>query len=132
MRLLNKSRLRHHHQRESGQSMIETALMIVVVLMLVFWIFEISMLIYTYTVLGDAANEGVRYAALLHNSSNSAVVTDDSRVKAKVLLYAQASLHDMSAISTSVTLPDGDATPPNRVRISVTYTYVPYLSKFLP
>jgi hypothetical protein len=40
-------------------------------------------------------------------------------------------MHDVSAISTAVTFPDGSAAPPNRVQVIVTYTYIPSLPKFI-
>src|SRR5258705_5378 len=49
-------------RRQRGQSLLETALMIVIIFTVMMWVFEIGQLMYTYTVLADAANEGVRYA----------------------------------------------------------------------
>jgi len=110
-------------RRQRGQSLIETALMIVVIFTVVFWIFEICELMYTYTVLADAAHEGVRYA-IVHSGG------DVSGTQARVLQFAQLSMHNVSGMSTSVTFPDTATTPPNRVRVKVTYTYVPYLAIF--
>jgi len=95
--------------------------MIVVIFTVVFWIFELAGLIYTYAVLADAANEGVRYA-IVHSGGDSAGTS------ARVATFAGLSMHDVSAITTTVSFPDGSATPPNRVRVTVSYTYVPYLS----
>ena|SRR5258706_4913556 len=127
MRRSNK--FRRHPER--GQGSIETGLMIIVIFMLIFWIFELCNLIYTYSVMGDAVHEGVRYAQLLH-SVDTVVVADDSRVKARVLTYAQISLHNVSAMTTTVELPDTTADPPKRVRVTITYTFVPYLSQYFP
>ena len=99
-------------------------MMIVVIFMVVFWIFELGWLMYTYSVMADAANEGVRHAIV---SSGG----DVAGTKSKVTTFARTSLHNVSALSTSVTFPDGSAQPPNRVRVTVTYTYVPWLSKFI-
>ena len=111
-------------RRQRGQSLLETAMMIVVVFMVVFWIFELGWLMYTYTVMADAANEGVRYA-IVHSGGDAA------GTQGKVTTFARTSLHNVSAISTSVTFPDGSAQPPNRVRVTVTYTYVPWLSQYI-
>jgi Flp pilus assembly protein TadG len=111
-------------RRQRGQSLLETAMMIVVIFMVVFWIFELGWLMYTYTVMADAANEGVRYA-IVHSGG------DTAGTQAKVTTFARTSLHDVSTISTSVTFPDGSAQPPNRVRVTVTYTYVPWLKQFI-
>lgn len=98
--------------------------MIVVILTLVFSIFEIGWLMYTYTVMADAANEGVRHAII---SSGG----DATGTASKVRTFAATSLHNVSAISVSVSHPDGDYVPPHRVRVTVSYTYVPWLSTFM-
>jgi Flp pilus assembly protein TadG len=109
---------------ESGQSLLETAMMITIIFAVVFWMFEIGWLMYTYSVMANAANEGVRYS-IVHSGG------DASGTQATVNSFAGASLHDVSAITTSVTFPDGSAAPPNRVRVAVTYVYIPYLPSFI-
>lgn len=111
-------------KRQRGQSLVETAIMVVVVFTVVFWIFELGWLMYTFSVLSDAVNEGVRYA-IVHSGG------DPTGTQAKVKTFAATSLHNVSAITPSVTFPDGSSAPPNRVRVTVTYTYVPYLPKFI-
>jgi len=111
-------------RRQRGQSLLETAMMIVVIFTVVFWIFELGWMMYTYSVMADAANEGVRHAVV---SSGG----DAAGTKAIVTTFAQTSLHDVRAISTSVTFPDGSAAPPNHVVVTVTYTYVPWLNQFI-
>ena len=98
--------------------------MIVVIFTVVFWVFELGWLMYTYSVLADAANEGVRYA-IVHSGG------DPAGTQAKVKAFASTSMHDVSAISVSVTSPDGTYAPPNRVRVTVTYTYIPFLPQFI-
>src|SRR5580765_1336632 len=111
-------------RKQRGQSLLETAMMIVVIFTVVFWIFELGWLMYTYAVMADAANEGVRYA-VVHSGG------DVAGTKAKVATFAQTSLHDVRGISTSVTFPDGNAVPPHHVVVTVTYTYVPWLNQFI-
>ena len=111
-------------RRQRGQSLVETALMIWVIITVVFSVFELGWLMYTYSVLADAANEGVRYA-IVHSGG------DPAGTQAKVKAFASTSMHDVSAITVTVTSPDGTYAPPNRVRVTVTYTYIPYLPKFI-
>jgi Flp pilus assembly protein TadG len=111
-------------RRQRGQTLLETALMIVIIFTVMIWVFEIGQLMYTYTVLGDAANEGVRYA-IVHSGGDVAGTT------ARVKSFAATSRHDISAISVAVTAPDGNYNPPNLVRVKVSYTYVPYLKVFI-
>src|SRR2546422_5613793 len=110
--------------RQRGQSLVETALMIWVIITVVFCVFELGWLMYSYSVLADAANEGVRYA-IVHSGA------DPAGTQTKVKTFASTSMHDVSAISVSVIPPDGTYAPPNRVRVSVTYTYIPFLPQFI-
>src|SRR5436309_10832266 len=88
---------------QRGQSLLETAMMIVVIFTVVFWIFELGWLMFTYTVMADAANEGVRYA-VVHSGG------DVSGTQARVLTFARTSLHDVSSMpAPNVTFPDGNA-----------------------
>src|ERR1700746_4064132 len=107
-------------RRQRGQSLLETAMMMIVIFTVVFWVIEVGYFTYTYSVLADAANEGVRYS-IVHSGG------DVTGTQAKVTTFAQTSMHDISSLTTSVTFPDGSATPPNRVRVSISYPYVPYL-----
>ncbi len=116
--------LRSRWREQDGQSLLETALMIPVIFTVVFWVFELGWLLLTYAVLANAANEGVRYS-IVHAGG------DVGGTQTTVQTFAATALHDMSALSTSVTFPDGNASPPSRVRVTVTYTYVPYLSNFI-
>lgn len=111
-------------QGQRGQALIEFLLMLVVIITIVLWVFELGWLMYTYAVLADAANEGVRYA-IVHSGA------DPTGTQTTVKTFAAASLHDVSAISIAVTAPDGSYTPPNRVCVTVTYAYVPFLPKYI-
>ena len=117
--ILHNTTLRRLRRDEKGLTLIESALSLGLVIVVIFFSWECCMMIYTYTVLADAANEGVRYA-MVHSSDNSGTV-------AAVKKYAAYSLHDVSKIDVSVTYPDGSASPPARVAVKITYDYVPYL-----
>ncbi len=112
-------------RRQRGQSLLETAIMMIVIFTLVFWVIELGYFTYTYSILADAANEGVRYS-IVHSGGD--VAGTQTVVKNFVATSPQ---NVSSSISTSVTFPDGSAAPPNRVRVAVTYTYVPFLSSFV-
>ena len=116
--------LRSSWHEDNGGSLLETALVIPMIFTVVFWVFELSWLMFTYAVLANAANEGVRYS-IVHSGG------DPGGVQTTVQTFAATSLHNMSGLSTSVTFPDGNASAPNRVRVTVTYTYVPALSAFI-
>jgi Flp pilus assembly protein TadG len=115
--------MRTRWRDQRGQSLLETAIMIPVIFVVVFWTFELGWLMYTYSVLANAANEGVRHA-MVHSGG------DAGGTQALVKNFASTSLHDVSAISVAVAFPDGSAAPPNRVQVTVTYTYIPFLQVF--
>ena len=101
-----------------------------------FWTWEVVMAVYTYSVIADAAREGVRYA-IVHGSKNSncsgpvpagfTACPDPSgaNVTAVVRDYASYSFHDISAININVTY-DTYNTSPGRVQVAVTYNFIPY------
>jgi Flp pilus assembly protein TadG len=122
-------------KHESGQAQVEFVLSILFVLLLIAGIVELIVLIHTYTVLADSAKEGVRYA-VVHgcdltsgNCSGTCgtACTDatGNNVKAWVRSYAQASLHDTSAMTIGVNYLDASSDAPNRVRVTVSYPYQP-------
>lgn len=127
--------------RQRGAGLIEFALSFAVILFLVFWMFEMIMILYTYSTLTDAAKEGVRYA-IVHGTNNPTTVT---AVKGKVQQYADISLHDTTAMTVNVQYFKADGTehsdaggapltstspvkPPDRVAITLTYPFIPYIN----
>lgn len=106
-----------------GQGQIEFIVAITTVLVVVFMTIELCSAVYTYVVLSDAVNEGLRYA-IVHSSDGSNTNTVNV-----VTNYAVHSLHDVSGLETAVTIGgDGTWKPPNPVTVSLTYPYVPYIS----
>ena len=123
---------------ERGEAQVEFALSIMTVLVTIFFGWELLMAMYTASVLADAAKEGVRYAIV--HGSNSTLCSGPNASKPcasdpgaaevvnTVKNYAQASLHDITAINVAVTYPDGSNDAPNRVAVTVTYNFVPYIN----
>ena len=99
-----RRRLRSRWHDQDGQGLLETALMIPLIFTVVFWVFELSWLMFTYVVLANAAHEGVRYS-IVHSGGDAA------GTQTTVQAFASTSLHNISAMSTSVTFPDGSAAP---------------------
>jgi Flp pilus assembly protein TadG len=120
--------------REDGSLLVETAVALLLVIPLVFWMFELCMLTYTYSVLGDAARQGIRYA-IVHGSDSSLCSGPSSgcsdasgaNVISRVKNFAAYSFHNLTAMTVQVSYPDGSSSPPSRVAVSIQYTYVPYI-----
>lgn len=138
-RMKNRSAL----SSQRGQSAIEFALTIVMLVVLLVGMLELTMFVYTYSVLADAAKEGVRYA-IVHGASgttpagpsglpqtsaswgtcSSSDSGSDSVVSA-VKHYAALSLHSTTAINVFVCYPDKSNSPGSAVEVSVNYLYQP-------
>jgi Flp pilus assembly protein TadG len=122
--------------REHGQATLEIVVSLLVLMSLVFGLFEICMLTYTCSVLNDAAQEGVRYAIVHGTSSSNCSGPDNgcpdqapySNVRAVVTNAASASLHDLTAMSVTVSYSAGTAAVGNPVRVIVVYSYIPYIN----
>jgi Flp pilus assembly protein TadG len=120
---------------ESGSMLIEFALSVWTLLLMAFLIFEFCMAIYTYSVLGNAAREGVRYAivhgtdsSLCSGPSNGCADSAGSNVQAVVSSYTSVSFHDTSSMIVTPSWPDGTSTPSSRVLVTISYPYVAYLT----
>ena len=123
-------------RHEEGQAALEMVVSLTVALSLVFWLFELCMLTYTCSVLNDAAQEGVRYA-MMHGTDSTVCSGPDvactnqspySNVQAVVITAASASLHNISAMTVTVSYANSTAASGNPVTVKVAYTYIPYLN----
>jgi len=124
-------------RREKGQTLVEFALCIVFVFILIIGSIEMIVMIYTYSVLADAAKEGVRYG-IVHGTGLGAGncsgpggggVTCTDSTAANVTMaaknFAGLSFHDTNAMTISPTYPDGSSVAPSRVRVTISYSYQP-------
>ena len=129
-------------RRQAGAVQMEFLLSFITMMFVIFWIWEVIFAVYTKTVLADAAKEGVRYA-IVHGKGNTNCSGPNTpacpdptgaNVVSQVQDYAQLTLHDTSAMTVTVQYLDnagGFATtvdPNTRVRVAVSYTYVPYIT----
>jgi Flp pilus assembly protein TadG len=129
--------LRRAQVAEDGQATVEFALTVVFIMLLILAVIEMSMLLYTYNVVANAAKEGVRYA-VVHGNHNSSPAgpscpcsaIDGAAGTGVVKTYAQFSFHDTSTMTVTVTYPDTANPPanqsPNRVQVKVSYPYQPF------
>jgi Flp pilus assembly protein TadG len=121
---------------EDGQASLEMVASLLVVMSMMFWLFELSLFTYTCCVLNSAAQEGVRYATMHGTDSSSCSGPDTqctnqtpySNVQAIVTAAASASLHNLSAMTVTVAYANGTAAVGNPVTVKVAYTYVPYVN----
>jgi Flp pilus assembly protein TadG len=126
---------RRHWQE--GQAAVEFAFVVVCLVILLVSILEMTMFIYTYAALTNAAKEGVRYA-IVHGASSGTAISSTVKslstpcatpatgtVLSTVRTYAALSLHNTSSMSINACYPDGDNKPGSAVQVGVSYSYQP-------
>ncbi len=123
---------------QRGQSAVEFGLMITILVFLLVGMLELTMFVYTYSVLADSAKEGVRYA-IVHGASTSDLLSGTpsgaswpacttpatGSLLTTVQTYAVASLHSTSSMNVYACYPDGTNKPGSAVQVSVNYLYQP-------
>ncbi len=135
--------------KSKGQATVEFALTIIFVMLLILGSLEMIMLIYTYSVLADAAKEGVRYA-IVHGTGvgaascsgpgggtpggGSVTCADNTgaNVVSAVTTYTALSFHNSSAMTVTPNYQDGSSAAPSRIRVTVTYPYQPFFGMGWP
>jgi Flp pilus assembly protein TadG len=131
--------------RQRGQAMVEFMLSITFLTVLILSIVEILGFVYTYSVMANAAKEGVRYA-IVHgassssasgpasqvtassppcNSSNQTASGSVTAVAARVMQFAGFSIHDTSAMNVYVCYLDGNNKLNSQVQVTVAYQFRP-------
>lgn len=81
----------HGAKRDEGETLVETAISISIVLMLIFGVFDFSLAFYTYHFVSDAAREGSRWAMVRGSKSCTQTpnLTDCDATQAEIAAYIQ-------------------------------------------
>ena len=129
---------------QQGQAMVEFMLTVVFLTLLVVGIVEMLGFIYTYSVIADAAKEGVRYA-IVHGANNTTQSGPTTQQTAKtppctssnnnnstapnvinrVTQFAGFSMHDTSNMNVYVCYLDGNNKSLSQVQVSIAYSFRP-------
>jgi Flp pilus assembly protein TadG len=138
----NQIRSRKFRSCQSGQAMVEFMLSTIFLVFLVVAILEVAAFIYTYSVLANAAKEGVRYA-IVHgaNSANASGLSGTSgashcttastnAVVSQVRSFAAFSLHKTSTVTVNVCYPANNDKLSSLVQVTVSYPYQPFFFKW--
>jgi Flp pilus assembly protein TadG len=106
-----------------GVTMLETALVAPLVLILLLAMMDLGLAVYSNNTLAEAARAGTRYATVhgLKSISPAGPVSDDANVEAAVRDYAPGILPARLVVQSS--WPDGNNAPGSRVTVTVTYSY---------
>lgn len=118
--------LSHLRCNEQGQAIVEFALVAGFLVILLVSILEMSLFLYTYATLTDAAKEGVRYA-VVHGSSATTQSGPSSTqaVVSAVQTYTAVSLHTVVSTNVQVNYLDDSNAPGSRVQVSINYPFQP-------
>ena len=126
---------RLHAGRRWGAVVVETSVIIGLVAMIVFGVFEYSRLLMDWNLLNNAAREGCRYA-LANNTSTTVSTTDVPNI---VTTYMAGQNKDFSNFTVTVTgthlgvsTPVNNLVPGDAITVTVTGTYkfmniIPYI-----
>lgn len=101
-------------KKQQGQSLVESALIIPLVLLLIFTFLDLGRGVYYYSALGNAVREGARYASVT-KLENTSVEAD---IKEKVNNYSVAV--KPSTVTVAITGSDSDY-----VTVSASYIFTP-------
>ena len=121
--------------RHRGQTLVEFAIIIPVLLLLAVFIFDFGRAVYYYSAIQNAAREGVRYGAVNPVINLADVYEDVPGMKAAAINYAIGlglTLSDVNAGMGTPEIVGGYANP--TVKVSITYTFrpaTPLLANFL-
>jgi hypothetical protein len=123
-----RSLRRRRARGERGAVQIEFVLSFMITIFIMFSMWELVMIVHTMNVLSDAAKEGIRCAVVSGRSCNTpppGCPFDPDKVKCRVWSFARLSFHDMSGLTITMT-PSTIPAPGERVRIVVSYPFVPF------
>jgi hypothetical protein len=127
-----RTKLNHRRggvQTGRGAVQIEFILSFLVIMFVMFAMWELIMIVHTMNVLSDAAKEGVRCAIVSGNGCPAppGCPYGADNIRCRVWDYARFSFHDISAINIPApSYLDGSDDPPNRVRVTVEYDFIPF------
>jgi len=104
--------------RQRGQTLVEFVLVIPLVLMFCFMVFDVGRAVYYSSVLRNAAREGARYGAAITNSGL------DSTKIANIETAVRKHVYGINSAAITITAVDtGTAT--NTIQVNVSYDFIP-------
>jgi Flp pilus assembly protein TadG len=127
--------MRDRWRENRGSSLVEFALISFMFVMVLAGVVEVGRMVLVYNTIANAAREGTRYA-IVHGADqtvspsgpgNPCTCTD---VKTVITNFASAGLINTSAMTITVSYPDGNNNAGSHVSVKVLYTYDPFVNFF--
>ncbi len=118
----------------SGAAMVETGMSMLICFMVVLFIAQICMLVFSYGVYAEAARVGVRYG-VQHGSDNALCSgpfttpcsdASGTNVTAAVNNFASRFMNLIAGATVTPSWPDSSCAPNSRMVVTVQFTYVPF------
>jgi len=122
-------------REERGSSLIEFALISVMLVIVLVGVVEMGRMVLVYTTIANAARAGARYA-IVHGADQTVSPSGPGNpctcpnVKTAVKNFASAGLVNISQLTITVSYPNGSNTAGSPVTVKVTYTYDPLINYF--
>jgi Flp pilus assembly protein TadG len=132
-------RVRDRWREDRGSSLIEFALISFMFVILLTGVVEMGRMVLVYTTIANAARAGARYAIVhggdrsgpgatgVNGASGPGNVTN---VQTVVKNFASAGLVNISALTITVSYPNGNNKAGSPVTVQVAYTYDPFVNYF--
>jgi len=126
-------------REDRGSSLIEFALISFMFVILLAGVVEMGRMVLVYTTIANAARAGARYA-IVHGKDRSGPGATGvngpsgpgttTQVETVVKNFASAGLVNISALTITVSYPNGDNKAGSPVTVTVAYTYDPFVNYF--
>jgi Flp pilus assembly protein TadG len=118
--------------RCKGSTIIEFALMALLLLAVLFGSIEMDRMLLTYTTLANAARAGVRYAIVngYYATGTTYTTTSTQAIQTVATQFAGLGMLDQSTVTVTVAYPDSNNNIGSRVSVTVTAPFHPFTSFF--
>lgn len=122
-------------REDRGDSLVEFALISFMFVIVLSGVVEIGRMVLVYNTIANAAREGTRYA-IVHGADQTVSPSGPGNpctcpnVQTVVKNFASAGLVNTSALTITVTYPNGSNTAGSPVAVKVLYTYDPFVGFF--
>lgn len=122
--------MRTWSRQERGQTIVEFALAVPVLLLVIIGIFDAGRMVWYSNTLAYAAREGTRYA-IVHGASGSDPQGPPPLSDAGIRAAVERSATGVAGLNVVVTWPDGNSERGSRVHVHAGSVYVPTISGYL-
>ena len=116
---------------DAGQSLVEFALILPILLLLILGLFEMSRAVWQENTLAYAVREGTRYAQVHGSAAASPVAYCASCSNAAITTAVRNAAVGVTGITSIVAFPDGNNDRGSRVIVTATAPFVPLPSQYL-